>query len=186
MRPIKTLQKLYDEESQVVITEKGSPPRALFYGENFLLEDLPVGTRVIFPRPPLAGVPNVKAAIRWAINHPESMEPLHALMRPGMKLTCVIDDISVPLPPMAMPICAAFSAGASLTPSPVIATISPPALSASTNCSFCSGMIRAKTFTVFTHSESAAGVRLDNSFPVRQPPFVPMPACSAMASAVAG
>jgi hypothetical protein len=103
MRPIKTLQKLYDEESQVVITEKGSPPRVLFCGENFLLEDLPVGTRVIFPRPPMAGVPNVKAAIRWAINHPEGMEPLHALMRPGMKLTCVIDDISVPLPPMVTP-----------------------------------------------------------------------------------
>ncbi len=103
MRPIKTLQKLYDEESQVVITEKGSPPRVLFSGENFLLEDLPVGTRVIFPRPPMAGVPNVKAAIRWAINHPEGMEPLHALLRPGMKLTCVIDDISVPLPPMVTP-----------------------------------------------------------------------------------
>lgn len=79
MRPLKTLQKLYDEESQVVITEKGSPPRALFYGEGFLQEDLPVGTRVIFPRPPLEGVPNVKAAIRWAINHPEGMDPLHAL-----------------------------------------------------------------------------------------------------------
>src|SRR3954470_20159337 len=103
MRPLKTLQKLYDEESQVVITEKGSPPRVLFSGESFLLEDLPVGTRVIFPRPPLMGVPNVKAAIRWAINHPEGMEPLHALLRPGMRLTCVIDDISVPLPPMATP-----------------------------------------------------------------------------------
>ncbi|RKG95079.1 DUF2088 domain-containing protein [Corallococcus sp. CA053C] len=103
MRPLKTLQKLYDEESQVVITEKGSPPRALFYGEGFLQEDLPVGTRVIFPRPPLEGVPNVKAAIRWAINHPEGMDPLHALLRPGMRLTCVIDDISVPLPPMVTP-----------------------------------------------------------------------------------
>lgn len=103
MRPFKTLQKLYDEESQVVITEKGSPPRVLFHGENFLQEDLPVGTRVIFPRPPLAGVPNVKAAIRYAINHPEGMEPLHALLKPGMRLTCVIDDISVPLPPMVTP-----------------------------------------------------------------------------------
>ncbi|QQR45925.1 DUF2088 domain-containing protein [Myxococcus xanthus] len=103
MRPFKTLQKLYDEESQVVITEKGSPPRVLFHGENFLQEDLPVGTRVIFPRPPLAGVPNVKAAIRYAINNPEGMEPLHALLKPGMRLTCVIDDISVPLPPMVTP-----------------------------------------------------------------------------------
>ena len=103
MRPFKTLQKLYDEESQVVITEKGSPPRVLFHGENFLQENLPVGTRVIFPRPPLAGVPNVKAAIRYAINNPEGMEPLHALLKPGMRLTCVIDDISVPLPPMVTP-----------------------------------------------------------------------------------
>ena len=41
MRPLKTLKKLYDEERHVVITEKGSPPRVLFFGEDFLLEDLP-------------------------------------------------------------------------------------------------------------------------------------------------
>jgi len=34
-------------------------------------------------------------------------------------------DASVPRLPMAIPICAAFSAGASFTPSPVMATISP-------------------------------------------------------------
>ena len=37
---------------------------------------------------------------------------------------------SVPRPPMAMPMSAALSAGASFTPSPVMATISPLALSA--------------------------------------------------------
>ncbi|MCI0671465.1 MAG: nickel-dependent lactate racemase [Myxococcaceae bacterium] len=103
MRSIKTLRTLYDEESQVVITEKGSPPRVLFSGEDFLLEDLPVGTRVLFPRPPMEGVPNLKAAIRWAINHPEGMEPLHALLRPGMRVTVAMDDISLPLPPMVTP-----------------------------------------------------------------------------------
>jgi nickel-dependent lactate racemase len=103
MRPLKTLQKLYDEESHIVITEKGSPPRVIFSGEDLLVEDLPVGTRVIFPRPPLVGVPNLKAAIRWAINHPEGMEPLHALLRPGMKVTIAVDDISLPLPPMRTP-----------------------------------------------------------------------------------
>ena len=103
MRMLKTLQKLYDDESHVVITEKGSPPRALFSGEDFLLEELPVGTRVIFPRPPLAGVVNLKAAIRFALNHPEGMEPLHALLRPGMKVTVALDDISLPLPPMQLP-----------------------------------------------------------------------------------
>ena len=32
MRPLKTLKRLYDEESHIVITEKGSPPRVLFAG----------------------------------------------------------------------------------------------------------------------------------------------------------
>ncbi|HEY3587078.1 MAG TPA: lactate racemase domain-containing protein, partial [Myxococcaceae bacterium] len=103
MRQLKTLKRLYDEERHVVVTEKGSPPRVLFFGEDFLLEDLPLDTRVIFPRLPLQGVPNVKAAIRWALNHPEGMEPLHALLRPGMKVSIAIDDISLPLPPMALP-----------------------------------------------------------------------------------
>src|SRR6478735_554504 len=91
MRPLKTLKKLYDEESHIVTQEKGSPPRVIFSGEDFLLEDLPEGTRIIFPRPPLEGVPNLKAAIRWAINHPEGMDPLHALLRPGMKVTIVLE-----------------------------------------------------------------------------------------------
>ena len=103
MRQLKTLKRLYDEERHVVVTEKGSPPRVLFFGEDFLLEDLPLDTRVVFPRHPLQGVPNVKAAIRWALNHPEGMDPLHALLRPGMKVTVAIDDISLPLPPMALP-----------------------------------------------------------------------------------
>src|SRR5712692_6450890 len=103
MRPLKTLRRLYDEESQVVITEKGSPPRVLFSGEDFLLEDLPIGTRVIYARPPLEGVSNPKAAVRWAINHPEGMDPLHALLRPGIKVTVALDDISLPLPPMKTP-----------------------------------------------------------------------------------
>lgn len=100
MRPLKTLQRLYDEESHILLTEKGSPPRVLFSGENLLVEELPVGTRVIFPRPPLLPLPNVKAAIRWALNHPEGKEPLHALLRPGMKVTVALDDIALPLAPL--------------------------------------------------------------------------------------
>jgi len=103
MRALKTLRRFYEEESHVVITEAGSPPRAIFSGEDFLLEDLPIGTRVIFPRPPLEPVPNLKAAIRWAINHPEESEPLHARLKPGMKVTVALDDISLPLPPMRTP-----------------------------------------------------------------------------------
>ncbi len=103
MRPFKTLKKLYDDESHIIITDKGSPPRVMFYGEDLWVEDLPVGTRVICARPPLEGVPNVRAAIRYAINHPNGMDPLHALLEPGMKVTIALDDISLPLPPMKTP-----------------------------------------------------------------------------------
>src|SRR5262245_50246050 len=75
----------------------------MFYGEDFLLEDLPVGTRVIYPKKPLAPLANPRAAIRYALTHPESCDPLHAQLRPGMKVTIAVDDISLPLPPMKTP-----------------------------------------------------------------------------------
>jgi hypothetical protein len=100
MRP---LAKQLEEQQHVVYIDKDSAPRILFYGEDFWLEDLPVGTRVIYPRAPLAPVPNLTAAIRYAINHPEGMDPLHALLKPGMRVTVAMDDISLPLPPMRTP-----------------------------------------------------------------------------------
>ncbi|RMH42924.1 MAG: DUF2088 domain-containing protein [Deltaproteobacteria bacterium] len=87
----------------VVTIDSDSAPRILFYGENFLLEDLPIGTRVIYPKRPLAGVPNPVATIRYALNHPFDMPPLHALLEPGMKVTIAVDDISLPLPMMRKP-----------------------------------------------------------------------------------
>ncbi len=88
---------------RVVTIDTDSAPRIMFYGENFLVEDLPVGTRVIYPNKPLAGVPNRAAAIRYALNNPYGMDPLHALLRPGMKVTIAVDDISLPLPAMQTP-----------------------------------------------------------------------------------
>src|SRR4029078_12591763 len=102
MRAIRPRTRGAADESVVTI-DTDSAPRILFYGENFLSEDLPVGTRVIYPRRPLAGLPNPKAAIRYALNHPEEMDPLHALLSPGMKVTIAVDDISLPLPPMVRP-----------------------------------------------------------------------------------
>ena len=54
---------------------------------------------------------------------------------------------SVPFSPIATPTSARFRAGASLTPSPVIATTRPSACSASIRRSLCSGAARAKTST---------------------------------------
>ena len=92
---------------------------------------------------------------------------------------------SVPRWPMAMPICAAFSAGASFTPSPVIATTSPAAFSASTMRSFCSGRTRAKTAISCTRTRNAASSSAAISAPVATGASS-RPALRAMAAAVAG
>ena len=83
-------------DENVITIDSDSAPRIMFYGEDFLCEDLPVGTRVVYPRRPISGLPNPRAAIRYALHHPEVMEPLHALLFPGMKVTIAIDDISLP------------------------------------------------------------------------------------------
>ena len=103
MREPRSLTRFYESTEQIVTIEKDSPPRVLFSGEDLLLEDLPVGTKVIYPKPPIEGLPNVKAAIRAAINRPDGCDPLHAQLRPGMKVTIALDDISLPLPPMRTP-----------------------------------------------------------------------------------
>jgi hypothetical protein len=103
MREPKSLSRFYEATEQIVTIDRDSPPRVIFSGEDLLLEDLPVGTKVIYPKPPMEGLSNVKSAIRWAINHPEGCEPLHAKLRPGMKVTVALDDISLPLPPMRTP-----------------------------------------------------------------------------------
>ena len=87
----------------VVTLDRESAPRVLFSGDQLVEVDLPVGSRVIYPKPPLAGLPDVDAAIRYAVNHPYGSDPLHALLRPGMKVTIAMDDISLPLPPMRTP-----------------------------------------------------------------------------------
>ena len=87
----------------VVTLEKDSAPRVLFRGEDLMEAKLPAGTRVVYAKPPLPGIRDHKAAVRHAVEHPENMEPLRALLRPGMKVTIAIDDISLPLPPMKRP-----------------------------------------------------------------------------------
>src|SRR6185436_8419185 len=87
----------------LVTLDSRSAPRTLFSGDQLVEVDLPTGTRVVYPKPPLAALKDVDAAIRYAINHPYNSEPLYALLRPGMKVTIAIDDISLPLPPMRRP-----------------------------------------------------------------------------------
>jgi lactate racemase len=88
---------------QVVTIDRRSAPRIAFSGDMLVQVDLPVGSRVIYPKPPMAGLKDVDAAIRYALNHPLGTEPLHSKLKPGMKVVIAIDDISMPLPPMKRP-----------------------------------------------------------------------------------
>jgi len=63
---------------------------------------------------------------------------------------------SVPARPIATPTSARASAGASLTPLPLIATTSPLACKASTMRDFCAGWTRAKTAICGSASRSSA------------------------------
>src|ERR1700674_5916235 len=87
----------------VVTLTRRSEPRLIAYGEEFLLEKLPAGTRVIYPPPPLEPLADPDAAIRYAILHPENADPLFAQLEPNMRVTIAIDDLSLPLPQMRRP-----------------------------------------------------------------------------------
>ena len=87
----------------VVTIDGRSRPRVLFSGSRLVEVDLPEGSRVVYPKPPMKALPDVDAAIRYAINHPYGTDPLHSKLRPGMRVTIALDDISLPLPPMKRP-----------------------------------------------------------------------------------
>jgi hypothetical protein len=87
----------------IITTNRRSERRLIPYGDDFLFEKLPVGTRVIYPPPPLESLADPDQAIRYALLHPENADPLFAQLNPNMRVTIAIDDISLPLPPMRRP-----------------------------------------------------------------------------------
>ncbi len=91
-----------------------------------------------------------------------------------------------PLWPIATPMFAAFKAGASFTPSPVMATSSPRALSTRTSFSFCSGTIRAKMLHSPMRSWSSDSSIASSSGPVITVSAGSRPICRAIARAVPG
>ncbi|KAG5460648.1 MAG: hypothetical protein BJ554DRAFT_7277 [Olpidium bornovanus] len=93
---------------------------------------------------------------------------------------------SVPLLPMEMPMSASLSAGASLTPSPVIATTSPAAWNARTIIILCLGVVRANTVTDLIASCSCHSESESSWGPVRHEfnPDVGIPSLRAIDSAV--
>lgn len=96
-----------DPEGLVKVTEKGDGPLFLPNGERFVFAKVPVGTRVLYPRPPLPGIAKnkLRAAIEHAIDNPIDLDPLRAHLKPGMKVTIAVDDISLSLPKQQSPDC---------------------------------------------------------------------------------
>lgn len=102
--PIREPDRRWTPESDLVVTiDRRSAARLIPFGEDFLLADLPAGTRVIYPPAPLEPLPQPEVAIRHALLRPEGCDPLFAQLRPGMKVTIALDDVSLPLPPMQRP-----------------------------------------------------------------------------------
>ena len=92
---------------------------------------------------------------------------------------------SVPVMPMATPMSACFRAGASLTPSPVMATRLPRSCQARTMRILCSGDTRAYTLTLGTNSRSSSSLMDSMTAPsTASVPGVRMPISLAMAEAV--
>src|SRR5579885_1213351 len=87
----------------VVHLDADAAPHLLWYGEDLLDVKMPAGTRVVYPKPSIPGLRDREGAVRYALAHPEQMEPLAALLRPGMRVTIGMDDISLPLPKMPRP-----------------------------------------------------------------------------------
>ncbi|MBI3834235.1 MAG: DUF2088 domain-containing protein [Planctomycetes bacterium] len=92
-----------NHNSNIHTVRKDDPPFLFHRGTGYTRHRLPVGTEVIYPNPPQEPVPDRRAAIEHAIDHPLGMEPLDALLRRGMKVTIAFDDVSLPLPRMKSP-----------------------------------------------------------------------------------
>jgi lactate racemase len=87
----------------VLEVDERTPPLLVHEGEGFRLQKFPLGARVIYPPDALPKIKRLRDAIRHALDNPHGSEPLRELLKPGMKLTIAIDDISLPLPPMQSP-----------------------------------------------------------------------------------
>src|SRR5437879_3211328 len=87
----------------VLEVDDRTPPLLLHEGEGLRLQKFPMGTRVVYPPDPLPGIRDVGGAIRHSLANPQGSELLTELLRPGMKLTIALDDISLPLPQMKAP-----------------------------------------------------------------------------------
>lgn len=83
--------------------DERTPPLLVHAGEGFRLEQLPLGTHVIYPPEAMPAVDDLGATIDEALDGPLDSDPLVQRLTPGMKLTIAFDDVTVPWPRMRQP-----------------------------------------------------------------------------------
>jgi len=87
----------------VLNVDERTPPLIVACGDGFWLEKFPLGSKVIYPAESLNPLADLGEHVNTALDQPVDTEPLGALLRPGMRLTIVFDDITVPTPTMRRP-----------------------------------------------------------------------------------
>jgi lactate racemase len=87
----------------VLTVDERTPPLRVQAGSVLRMERFPLGARVVYPPDPRPRIRDVDAAIAASLAAPVGQEPLADLLRPGMRLTIAVDDLSRPAPPMIAP-----------------------------------------------------------------------------------
>ena len=136
--------------------------------------------------PPLVG--SMKRTNFWMLSYTARPSRTALAMVAKLSSASTMSDASlaasVPFMPMATPTSARLRAGASFTPSPVMATTWPSSCRALTRRSLCSGLARANTSTSMATRRRAASSIMATSAPVMAGLPTPMPSWAPMARAV--
>lgn len=77
----------------VVTLDARSVPRRLMAGSSLVEAPLPVGTRVVYPRAPLAALRDPIGALRQTLDEPLGSEPLATRLTHGMRLAVVVEAL---------------------------------------------------------------------------------------------
>jgi len=84
----------------VLEVDDRTPALVVHEGEHYRLERFPLGTRVLYPPESLSPLPDPAGAVADSLARPVAGDPLRSLLRPGMRLTVVVDDGSSPIAPI--------------------------------------------------------------------------------------
>lgn len=87
----------------VLEVDERTPPLVVHSGDALRRELFPLGAKVIYPPDPLPALTAVREAIATALDRPAGSDPLAKLLGPELKLTVLVEDLSVPVPAMPEP-----------------------------------------------------------------------------------